>query len=323
MAALVAGRSGAGLLLLAGLMQLGLAPASTPLPPTAANEAPTILWSSTPTAPNQTVLLTGAFPNTEGCVLHCTSWPQPVPAGSVSATSVAFTWPHDIPVAAPDCTVGCTGGGGETSSSFVLNTPDPWWLQGSTDSGGYNQSTGRPSVTRGPEIVAPGGTIRVFGRNLAGASARLVPMGAADANVSLTLVPSLSSANTATFRVPSSVSASRTAWTVIIRNNFSGCPFVPVPDAVIVDTKDVFDYSKVFAVEDHGLGGALRAAAAAGGGVVLFGPGRFEMNGPVDLPHFTVLKGAGMDRTSLWWDDSNLTAGDHLIGTNLTYPQVG
>ena len=71
--------------------------------------------------------------------------------------------------------------------------------------------------------------------------------------------------------------------------------------------------------QEHGLDGALRAAGAAGGGVVLFGPGRYQMGGPVHVPHRTVLRGDGIDRTSLWWDDdANLTASDFLIGTNLS-----
>ena len=53
--------------------------------------------------------------------------------------------------------------------------------------------------------------------------------------------------------------------------------------------------------------------------MVLFGAGRFQMVGPIHVPHRTVLKGDGIDRTSLWWDDdANLTASDFLIGTNLS-----
>ena len=158
----------------------------------------------------------------------------------------------------------------------------------------------------------------MFGRNLAGGSARLVsPTG----NVSLTLVRSLSSENTATFQLPPSVRPeSATVWGVAVRNSFPGSPFVLAPDTIVVSA-DPFNYSRVFEVKQHGLHGALRAAAEAGGGVVLFGSGRFQMTGPINLPHMTILKGAGIDRTSLWWDDRIDTSADHLIGTNLTYPE--
>jgi hypothetical protein len=48
---------------------------------------------------------------------------------------------------------------------------------------------------------------------------------------------------------------------------------------------------------------------------------RYQITGSINLPSLTVLRGAGIDRTFLWWDDDpNATMNTHLIGSNLTYP---
>ena len=222
----------------------------------AAAPVPRVLWSSSISKPNQTLLLTGAFPSGGPCTLDCegVGWGATPGAGGLSlaaveasATSAAFVWPPDAPVAAADqCTVAC---GGAASPTFRLNLPDVFWLHGSGGSGAYNQSTGRPAAgSRGAEIVPPGGTIRLFGRNLGGATALLVPSTGA-ANVTLTPLRALSSDNSAAFAVPSSLQTSPTAaWSVAVRNNLSGCPFVTAPDPLTIGADPSFDESKVFAV---------------------------------------------------------------------------
>ena len=255
-----------------------------------ASDPPVVLWSSMPAAPNQTVLVTGANFGVSLCTLRCEAGDAGVavltlPAVEVSPTSASFIWPHDEAIGAPrQCAIACADG--KSSTSFVLHAAEPWWCQGSTDSGRYNRSTGRPS---GSEVASSGGTIRVFGRHLGGASGQLVASAGSQKNVALSLVQALSSDNTAVFRVPSDVTPAPTVtWQVAVRNG--GGAWVTAPDTVIIRTDSVFDYTKVFSVQQHGLDGALRAAAAAGGGVVLFPPGRFQMNGSLNLPHQTVLK---------------------------------
>ena len=70
------------------------------------------------------------------------------------------------------------------------------------------------------------------------------------------------------------------------------------PESILVTTADGFSYGSIFKVADLGLAAALAGARVNGGGVVEFAAGRFKMSGPIDLPSLTVLRGAGMSKTS-------------------------
>jgi polygalacturonase len=50
---------------------------------------------------------------------------------------------------------------------------------------------------------------------------------------------------------------------------------------------------------------AIDAAGAAGGGVVTLGVGRWYLDGPLLLPDNVRLKGAGMDRTAIYFGFRN------------------
>jgi hypothetical protein len=59
---------------------------------------------------------------------------------------------------------------------------------------------------------------------------------------------------------------------------------------------------------DDGLDAGLAAAAAAGGGVVRLGPGRFYLSRPVVVPPNTLLAGSGANATAVWFTEWNATA---------------
>ena len=336
------GETGVGMVLAAVCCAAAVVAAAAPA---AAAPPATVLWtSSSASSPpagraDGTLLLHGAFPGTP-CLLRCqdaaggTISVVAAAANSTTATSAAFVVPAADGGGAGNQTCRVRCGGAAESPPFAPRRPEIWWVQGDTLSGRANRTTGAPAAGSA-ETVKPGGLLRLFGRNLGAATARLVAAatgarqdgGAAEVEgppvpVELAYDPLQSSENTATFTVPDSVGVGPTTWQVLLKNGASGCPFVAAAEPILVQTADGFDYTAVFKVAGLGLGGALAAAAAAPhGGVVEFGAGRFKMIGPINLPSLTVLRGAGMDATSLWWDDdANATAADHLIGSNGSYP---
>lgn len=305
----------------------------------AATQQPTVLWSSSSTTANRTLLLHGQFEMT-ACQLEAQLRCEPMESGreaftigsavnSSTSTTLAFTIPAGVSFSGcSSCIVSCGDhAGAHSSSAFTPNAPEIWWLQGSGRSGRYNASTGMPEAgASGAESAAPGGFVRLFGRNLGGGqvvtSAILVASGAEKNNVSLVYVSTQSSANTATFRLPEGTTVSTTVgWHVVLTT--SSCSLSAVaPQMLFVNADDGFDYTAVFKVAELGLHGALQAAASAHlGGIIEFGKGRFQMNGSINLPSQTLLRGAGIDDTFLWWDDDpKATQNDHLIGPNGSYP---
>ena len=64
---------------------------------------------------------------------------------------------------------------------------------------------------------------------------------------------------------------------------------------------------------------AISAAGAAGGGVVTLGTGRWYLDGPLLLPDNVILRGAGMDRTAIYFGfRSAATSPSTMIGAENT-----
>ena len=69
---------------------------------------------------------------------------------------------------------------------------------------------------------------------------------------------------------------------------------------------------------------AITTAGAAGGGIVTLGTGRWYLEGPLLLPHNVILRGAGMDKTAIYFGFRNAsTSPPTMIGArNTTAPGV-
>ena len=107
--------------------------------------APTILWASSPVAPGETILIHGgdfgSNPQLEIRSAEKTAVLHPV---SVSETALMFAFPKDW----QPCEVSARVLSDERSSNtYLINTPDIWWVQGDW----------------GTE-ASPGGWVRLFGR---------------------------------------------------------------------------------------------------------------------------------------------------------------
>ena len=289
----------------------------------AAEPPPVVLWASAQVAPNTTLLLQGYFPRPtrtaaagppDPCSLLCGGTVVDAVANASTTTSLAFVIPgssnSSVSCAHAGCTVSCDGGATHSDPPFFPNAPEIWWILGSTNSGRYNASSGSPQAgTDGAETATPGGHVRLFGRNFGTApSAKLVREVAGSASLDLGYVAAQSSDNTAYFTIPPSAPVSATVgWSIALATASPCALATTAPGILLVNTNDGIDHGSVFnvtRVED--LPGALEAAAAAPrGGIVQFSKGRFKISGgPINLPSNTMLRGAGMDATSLWWDDN-------------------
>ncbi len=85
---------------------------------------------------------------------------------------------------------------------------------------------------------------------------------------------------------------------------------------------DRFDATKFGAVANDGMDDtaavqkALDAAGANGGGIVHLPRGRLQMNGPLHIPRFVLLKGQGMKLTQLYWRDTTEPLESLIYATN-------
>ena len=126
-------------------------------------DAPQVFWASDPVLPNDTVLAMGeGMGGVTGARL--TRLPDTPPTGAMT-TGVASgaVWQTVRPlqvtpnaakfIVPPAWKAGAFAcrlvAGGVTSKTFLVNAPDPWWLQGD-----------------GGEGATPGGWLRVFGKSL-------------------------------------------------------------------------------------------------------------------------------------------------------------
>ena len=107
-----------------------------------------------------------------------------------------------------------------------------------------------------------------------------------------------------------------------------------VRSLTVVSSASVAFAEKVFAVADYGCAGGVNrtaaavncsaavyaaiaaAGASAGGGTVLFGIGRWYLDGPLLLPQGVLLKGVRMDLTSLYFNQNTCQPGSTAMDNN-------
>ena len=184
---------------------------------------------------------------------------------------------------------------GAKSAPVWLNAPDPWWQQGDW----------------GKE-ASPGGWLRIFGKCLSfddGASVRLT-LG----DQVRTLKPSQQDCWSLTVGLPAELPAGD--YRVSVFNGYRGqaegrdAGLIRIAPHAPVWKDKPFDVTAFGAIANDGLDdtdavqAALDAAGANGGGTVLIPRGRFEINDPIRIPRFVLLKGAGMKLSQLYWRDT-------------------
>ena len=196
------------------------------------------------------------------------------------------------------------------SAPFVLNEPTPWWVQG---------DRGR--------AASPGGWLRVFGRSLSFDAKAQMALKRGDDRVELPLQQQDQWSVTAS--LPAKLTPG--AYEVFVHNGHGG----PAGwrRAGIVDIavhKEVWE-DRIFNVVDFGavpndragdtqaLRAALAAAGQSGGGIVHLPRGCYQIQGTLEIPPFTVLRGESLELSQLYWPDvqqppAALIKGSHDFG---------
>lgn len=270
----------------AGTPPAAPAPGDAFLPPArpAAPGAPVVCEHSASAGPDETFLLVG-----EGLTTNLSAWG----AGGTGAGGQAWTPRVQF----------CTGGmlaatlpekahdglflvwvrneaGG--SAPVVLNRPDPWWCA--------------------PDTAAPGGVVRVFGRNLARrpdgvrAFVRIESAGGRAADCVVTRAGPYCVA----FRLPSDLAPGDHALRLHAGSGGDWGWSDPLPIRIAAAPPPPRDAAHIAA----GAGGAdlqraLDAAGRQGGGRVALPAGEFRFSGTLTVPAGVELAGAGMGETVL------------------------
>ena len=212
--------------------------------------------------------------------------------------------------------------GSATDSIRLINTPDPWFVQG--DIG---------------DAATPGGSFTVAGTALERTGA-LAPQAALVAKTGGTLIAKLPLAERVTtstgyalrFSVPSSVAEGEyQLWLHNGRGGKAGwvrfSTFIDAPlDTVIVKKAKVWP-STVFSIasysgtDDDKFAAAIAAASANGGGKIHVPAGTYTLTKQLVLPPYTVLAGAGRDASLIKWDvalTTPLVIGKTLVTGSVT-----
>lgn len=286
--------------------------------PAQSAEVPHIFWASDPVLPNDTVLTTGngmtgvtaarvsRLPDAaltgmqHPFVPKASSWMAVKPL-QVTRRSVKFVVPAAWKAGVFACQL--TSGAG-VSKTVLINAPDPWWLQGD-----------------GGNFAAPGGWVRIFGKSLnfggrstvmlIAASGRkvLFPIAAPDGTALRLSLPKNLAPGSYTVFVHNGTGGDA-AWTKVgplavhPPNEWPGQIFKVMDfygaNAAAETEKGVGRGSPIIDRTDA-INAAFKKALSNGGGVVLFPEGTIAIEGQLVVPPRTVLRGAGMGLTSLWW----------------------
>lgn len=265
--------------------------------------APHVFWASDPVRPGEVVVavgdgLSGAKVAVEagrsGGVYYTDA-----AVLQASDQSLKFVLPETVPTGVLRYQIGTASG----TVTGLLNRPELWWGQG-----------------QGTVSVAPGGLLRLFGKNLTQTAPQVRLQGPKTLQL-----PAQGDGFALKLTLPATLPAGE--YRVSVHNGTGFADGWSAPLRVRVE-KAVIWPQKVFSVRDFGADGqgqkddseAIRAALAAaekiGGGVVYFPRGRYQVNGTLELPRHVTLRGEKRNLTALYWPDVETPPTDLLKGTD-------
>ena len=261
----------------------------------AAEDAPVVIWASSPVRPGETVLVHGGhFGGDSRVELTKGDRKATVTPVSVSETTLMFVYPEGWEAGIVGCAV---VSGGMRSKPFEINAPAVWWIHGD----------------RGREASTASGGLRLFGNCLSDPDGpkpkvSLRPVGGG-------VAVSLQVADVNAFSIETD------GWEQLGAGEYEvtlvrspACPPV-VAGTITVSERPcmvpdrVFDVTDFGAVADNGIDdtaailAALEALKANGGGVLFFPRGRFQANATIELPPNSAMRGVGNDQSMLDWPD--------------------
>ena len=271
-----------------------------------------VFWSSDPIRPGETAMFIGeGMAAVEAVELTST---RPPSRGTVTVTPIQVTEravkaviPQDWPLDVYACRLRARDAASET---ILLNAPELWWAQGD-----------------GGTFATPGGTLRLFGKNLAlSDEARVLLTKERESNGRAVPIPVQSARLYAIeASVPDDLPEGR--YEVRVQNGFGGES--AASGAVTIEVRARIPWPETrFDVTAFGALGlddaddtaaiqkALDAAGEAGGGIVTFPRGRYRLSDGLRIPRYVVLRGESRERVLLYWDDTDDPPEALLRGTN-------
>ncbi len=257
-----------------------------------ADELPIVFWASDPVLPDETVMLMGdSFHNGLRVLIRrlednteftsdadSDGWSiiQPL---QVRNQSVKFVIPEDWEMGIFACRIVCDG---VSSNTVLVNIPDPWWVQG--DEG---------------ETASPGGWLRVFGKCLNFRNQSRIRLSSESGN-DIVLPVSEASCYALKAELPADLASGK--YKVSVHNGLGGDSGWSKLGMISIKSQQQWP-TEIFDVREFGFEAALKTAENNGGGVIYFPRGRYRMEGQINLPDFTVLKGEAMGLVNLYWPD--------------------
>lgn len=273
-----------------------------------------IFWASEPVHPNNAVLIAGSDLQAVTLIkvrrlgnTPLTANEKPTAAGmyhtvkplQATVQSLKFILPATLKMGAFECVVKSPG----WSQTIVLNTPHVWWMQG-------NHGT----------FSTPGGSLRAFGNSLSCGSPGEARLTSANGKQFMLRSPP-GDGYALSFALPSKLPAG--AYQVAVCNglsstwSYAGTWQIKRPKPWPGQVFNVMDFYGRNAKKEilrtlgnynpprdrtAAIEAALKRAARNGGGIVYFPPGKYIFAGELNVPPHTILKGAGMGVTVLWFD---------------------
>ncbi len=262
---------------------------------------PAVVWVSQPVAPGEAVMVYGGpWTNVTAVEVDGTE-KRTVSPLKVTDDCVTFVYPKEWPLAAFSARVASGGG----TAELRVNAPDVWWLQG--DAG---------------KSATPGGWLRAYGRSVGYGGTAFLEL--RDRAGKAHKLPAKES-DLYALRVELAKDFPAGAYEVFLNNGLDGRS-VPAGNVEVAPQREpwpekVFDVTAYGAVANDGnddaraIRAALADIAKNSGGVLYFPRGRFGMRGELALPPNTLLRGAGMALTQLYWLDEDDPKGALLSGT--------
>ncbi|MCK9618775.1 MAG: hypothetical protein M0R21_13185 [Lentimicrobiaceae bacterium] len=266
------------------------------------NNRPRIIWASSPVGPDETVMIqAGDFSNTATIqlarvkdskpgnperenILAINDWVE-VEILQRSSSNLKCV----VPAIWKPGIYACRIVDGETfSDTIFLNGPKVWWSQGengeTSSPGGWLRIVGNCLKIKSDEVKSH--KCKVSLRNSQGKSFPLFIERADPFDIQV--------------HIPAQVASG--TYELWINNGYGGKS--GWNHGVSVQITDVkVSNLKVFDVMVLGIESALQKARENNGGIVYFPSGEYEIKNAIEIPENTVVRGDGIDKTIVYWND--------------------
>ena len=261
---------------------------------------PAIIWHSQPVRPGEAVMVYGGpFDEVAEVTLAGPDKRTVKPLKTVEEC-LTFVYPADWPLAAFSAEI---ANGTSPPTTIRVNAADVWWLQGDTEAG-----------------ASPGGWLRAFGRSIGYNKQCRLELQNGDRVLQLPATQF----DLYSLRVELPAKLPAGEYAVHLNNGldaqtvFAGnVTIAPQQESWPADVFNVCDYGAIANDtndDSRAVHAALQAIRENNGGVLYFPRGRFGMRGTLELPPHTLLRGAGLELTQIYWLDNDHPAGPLLTG---------